>query len=94
MPVSEVTGSEPGFRLYLRFRAQIRAAFGSFNIPLHSAGFCLVDVSAGMFEREGFSVTVYKPVEINIIFLQLGLLTGCEPAAVTQSRPQLWGRES
>lgn len=31
-----------------------------FNVPFRSAGLCLVDVSAGMLEREGFSVTVLQ----------------------------------
>lgn len=61
-----------------------------FNTLFRSAGLCLVGVSDGMFVREGFSVTAYKPVQINIVFLQLGLLTGCEPGAVTRSQSQLW----
>lgn len=42
----------------------------------------------------GVTVTVYKPVEINIVFLQLGCLTGSEPGAITWSESQLWGRET
>lgn len=42
----------------------------------------------------GVTVTVYKPVEINIVFLQLGRLKGSEPGAVTWSESQLWGRET
>lgn len=51
-------------------------------------------VSSGVFVGEGLSVTVFKPVEINIVFLQLARLTGSEPGAVTRSESQLWDRET
>lgn len=52
----------------------------------------LVGVSSGVFVGEGLTVIVYKPAEINIVFLQLGHLSGSEPGAITRAeKPDLRG---